>query len=356
MLYTKPDEIELVKENLSFFDNKIPAKILAKLLTRQERYSQHGLFYSLCNPSIYPYLIKALESIKKYKAGKYFNKAIGKLVNDSDWLNHQANAGEVTVVGYYCDKFSNQESIEVVWEKEVNAGKNVDISLLGHQVPINIEITGLHQDSKIRYHFDLRNAVRVAIERVISKIPNPMFSYRFSIPEESTFTEKDIPDFVKFIEEQRKRGVGFYNYILNGQMIASVGIHKLNKLKEEYATDLDMWFGELNDDKRLGQKIVEKSKNQLPANERNYLCVLNLSGFDTLDIEEALYGKEQIHFNKSGEVLGRSFTKEGAAFVIQQNGYSPVFGLIASGRDYSKKKIILNALVKKEDNDIELIS
>jgi len=70
MIYTKDEEIKTVKENLKIFENRISQKYLDLLLQRQIRYSQHGLFFSLCNPVIYPNLIRAIGAIKQYNIKK----------------------------------------------------------------------------------------------------------------------------------------------------------------------------------------------------------------------------------------------------------------------------------------------
>lgn len=340
MIYTKPEEIEVVRQHIRVFEGKIPEKIIKLLLTPQERHSQHGLFYSLCDPRIATHLIKALQDIKDYNSS-FFTKAVTKLVNDPDKLNHPANVAEIVVVGYYCNKFMDHKSICVKWERNIgNGNRNVDLSLLGHKLPINIEITGLHQDAYIRRHFDLRNAIKVAIERVLLTLSDPKFSYIFSVPEDSHFQEADIDGLVKFIIQKRADGEGLYTYENEGEKLASVEIKKLNTSKEEYADDSDMWTGWLNDDERLRSKVVEKAKNQLPNNEINYVCVPNLAGFDTIDVEEAFLGKEQWHLNSKGDLLGMSRRTDGAVFIIKECNFSPVHALIHFKWNYQDKKIV----------------
>lgn len=355
MIYTKPEEIEVVKQNIKIFDGRIPERIVKLLLTPQERHSQHSLFYSLCDPRISTHLMKALKDIKNYNLS-FFTKAVTKLVNDPDRLNHPANVAEIVVVGYYCNKFVDHKSIHVKWERNVgNGNRNVDLSLLGHKLPINIEITGLHQDAHIRRHFDLGNTIKVVLERFLLTISDPKFSFVFSIPEESNFQEVDIDGFVKFILRKREDGEGVYTYQKNDKKLASVEIKKLNTLTEEYATDVDMFTGWLNDDKRLKSKIVEKARDQLPNNEINFICVPNLAGFDTMDMEEAFLGKEQWCLNSKGDFMGKFRKRDGAVFIIQENNYSPVQGLIAFTKDYSKKKIIDNPLTVIDEDTKKII-
>jgi len=364
MIYTKQVEIALVKQNLKIFEGRIPDKVKNLLFDKVLRIEQHGLFFSLCDPYIYPFLLKAIESIKKYDYSKYFPKAVSKLVKNYDWFSQQAAVAEIIVAGYYFEKFRNDGSITVEWERRVpGTNRNVDISLLGLDILVNIEVTGKSKDIRIRKHYDLRYRTKIEIEKEIEKLPDQKYSYIFSIGKkrnnrvsnQGSF-EEHIPGFVNFILESRKKGQGKYNFEVDGKTIATVEIKNLQRLKREYADSYrDIWFGWLKDYKRLMNVIVDKAKNQLCPGEINFIYILNLSMFDDLDFQEAFLGKELYHVDINSNTAQLSGRKDGAVNIINKKGYPTVHGLIYSKWDYSKKKIIVNPLVKLEEKILSLI-
>lgn len=362
MIYTKDEEIKVVKENLQVFENKVPQKYLDLLLQKQIRYSQHGLFFSLCNPAIYPCLLEAIEVIKRYDKPRYFPKAINKLVKGSGWIDQQGAVAEVIIVGYYVKKFAKDKKIKVEWERKIsNSSKVMDISLLGLSKPVNIEVTAKDRDERFRKHFELRDKVKVAIEQTAENFPDQHYSYIFSLVTEekdgkaiTDFSEKHIQSFIDFIFEMRNKGEGEYDFIIGGEKLASIKITKLNKLDREYATHLDMWSGFMKDEKRLRNRIVDKAKDQLPQDEVNFVFIPNLGNFDDISFQEAFLGKEQWHIGREG-IRGVSRKPDGAIQVTAGEGYSPVHGLMWSGWDYLKKKTILNPLLEIEDELVDLV-
>ncbi len=364
MIHTKPEEIKLVKENIKVFEDRIPKRVLILLFNRQVRLYQHSLFFSLCNPSVYPHLLETLEAIKKYNKHTFFPKAISKLTRSSDRLGQQAAVAEVLAVGYYCKKFLGEKTIKVTWERKIEAtGKKMDISLLGLSYPVNIEVTVKHEDERMRYHFDLRYKIKVAIEGMIAELPDQQYSYLFSIVTNkkngetiTTFSEKDISDFVEFIASMRRNGPGEYEFSVSNEKLATVRIQKLNKLKKEYAAHMDMWAGFLKDEKRIRNTIVDKAENQLPKDEINFVYLPSLSDFDEIDFQEAFLGKEQWHFRKDANIRGFSRKPDGVVQVISEKDFSPIYGLIWSGWDYAQKKVVLNPLLSVDEKVQELIA
>lgn len=363
MIYTKDDEIFVVRKNLEIFENRIPTRLSNLLLHRHLRIDQHWLFYSLCDPRIYPFLLSAIGIIKQFDKPKYFPKTIKKLTQASKSIDQRAVVAEIISVAYYFLKFLGSKEISVEWERKVpNSTKVMDISLLGKSQPINIEVTAKDTDDKQNQHLELRYRVKVAIEQAIENLANHTYSYRFSLAMRDVdgttitdFNDTYIKDFVDFILQARKRGEGEYKFEVNGETLASVVVAKLNKGKTEYAADMDMWTGFLNDEKRIRNRIVDKARVQLPSNELNFVFIPNLGGFDEIDYQEAFWGKEQWHINKNDDILGVSRRPDGAIQVILENHYAPVSGLIWSGYDYTKKKILVNPFEKVSEDIIELI-
>ena len=363
MIYTKPEEITVVRKNLQIFEDRFPIVLRRKLLSKNLRIDQHWLFYSLCDPRIYPFLLSAIEIIKRTDKSKYFPKTIKKLVQANKSIDQRAVVAEIISIAYYFQKYSSSKEITVEWERKVpNSTKIMDISILGKSKPINIEVTAKDADANQNQHLELRYRVKIAIEQAIENIPNHVFSYRFSLAmrdvEGTTitdFNETHINDFVNFILQVRKSGEGEYKFEVDGKILASVVVAKLNKLKKEYATDMDMWTGFLNDERRIRNRIVDKAREQLPSNELNFVFIPNLGGFDEIDYQEAFWGKEQWHINKNGDIAGVSRKPDGAIQVISENHFAPVSGLIWSGYDYSKKKILVNPLEIVEESIIDLI-
>jgi len=363
MIYTKDDEISVVKKNLEIFEDRIPSRLSDLLLHKHLRIDQHWLFYSLCDPRIYPFLLSAIEIIKRVDKPKYFPKTVKKLMQASKSIDQRAIVAEIISVAYYSQKFSGSKEITVEWERKVsNSTKVMDISILGKSKPINLEVTAKDADANQNQHMELRYRVKVAIEQAIENLPNHTFSYRFSLAmrdvEGATitdFNDSHIKNFVDFILQVRKRGEGEYKFEVDGKVLASVVVAKLNKLKAEYAADMDMWTGFLNDEKRIRNRIVDKAREQLPSDEINFVFIPNLGGFDEIDYQEAFWGKEQWHINKNGDIAGVSRKPDGAVQIISGNHFAPVNGLIWSGYDYAKKKILVNPFEKVAEDIIELI-
>ncbi len=364
MIYTKDEEINLVKNHLSIFDRNLPKQIETRLITKCLRNSQHGLFFSLCNPNVYPYLLSAIEVIKCHKKSIYFPKLIKKLIKAENMIDQSAVVAEIITIAYYFKKFRDSNDITVVWERKLpNSTKTMDVSLLGLSKIVNIEVTAKNSDIRQRNHLDLRYKIKVAIEKAIEIYQDKKYSYIFSLYSEDKngstityFTEHNINDFVNYILSVRKNGEGLYNFISNGKSIASVKITNLNKLKVEYAANLDIWTGFLNDEKRICGRIVEKAEAQLPKNDVNFVYIPNFGGFDEIDYQEAFLGKEQWHISiKSGNIIGVDRQPNGAIHIINENNYSPISGLIWSGFNYSKKNLLLNPLTETDEKYINLI-
>jgi hypothetical protein len=295
---------------------------------------------------------------------KYLPKSVKKLVQARSSIDQRAAVTEIIAVAYYLDKFSDSIDVRVEWERKLpNSTKVMDISLLGQFTPINIEVTAKDGDSNQRRHLELRHRVKVAIEQAIEKITRPAYSYIFSLRSRDVdgttitdFTDHHTGNFVNFILEARKRGGGEYEFKVEGEVLASVVISKLNKVKSEYATDLDMWTGFLNDEKRIRNRIVDKARDQLPPGEINFVFVPNTGGFDEIDYQEAFWGKEQWQIGrKSGDIVRVNRKPDGAIQVIASKHYSPVAGLIWSGYDYSKKKFLKNPFNEVDEKIIDLI-
>jgi len=365
MIYTTSDEIKIVKQNLKIFDGRIPKDLQSLLFNKQLRLEQYGLFFSLCDPYIYPYLLKAIESIKKYNYSKYLPKVVNKLVKNCDWFSHQTTVAEIIVAGYYFEKFMNDSSIIVEWERKVSeTNKSVDVSLLGGDKPINIEVTGKSEDIRIREYFNLRYRVKTEIEKEVRKLPDQKYSYIFSIctkrgdgVSEKNFFEKYIPNFVNFILESRQKGLGKYSFEVDGKTLATVEIKELERLKSEYADSYrDIWVGWLKDYKRLKNIIVDKAKNQLCPNDINFIYIPNLSNFDDIDFQEAFLGKELYYVDINSKETRFSREKDGAINIINEKGYPIVNGVIYSKWDYSKKKMIINPLINLDKRVLSLIS
>ncbi len=365
MIHTKPEEIEAVRNNLTIFDGKLSKTLEQELLKPKLRIEQHPLFFSLANPRIFPLLKCALESINSYHEPGYFSKAVKKLSQTNMNLDQDAVVAEIIVAGYYCTKFKCNTMINVVWERKVTeTGKNVDISLVSNgDKPINIEVTGIHDDERIRKHADFRYKIKVAIEQGLADVEEQLYKYIFEIldkedadyilGEESAevkFTENDLPGFIDFIREMRKKGPGVYPYYKEGRAVAAVTISRLNKLKEEYAAHMDPWSAWMKDNVRIRGKIRDKAKDQLPKDELNFICIPVLGTImDEIDLEEAFLGREKwiVDRRTGAQMVGRE--KDGAVTIIQSEDLSPVYGLIYFTWDYSKRTIIYNPLLRVED-------
>lgn len=364
MIYTKDEEIAVVKKNVEVFEDGLPRRCQALLLGKTKRIDQHALFFSLCNPAVYPFLLKALRSIKKYDKPNFFPKAISKLSRNGNSIDQQAAVAEIIVVGYYCNKYLRNKDIRIEWEREIaKSGKKMDVSLLGYKKPINIEITAKDRDKRVRDFYDLRYKVKVALEEKAETYASQKYCYIFSILAkekngeqfESDFTERHISGFVKFMSNVRQKGEGKYYFIVGGKRLATVEIRKLNKLKREFAAQIDMWSGFMKDERRLRHRILEKASDQLPDDEINFVYTPNLSGLDDIDFQEAFLGKEHWHLNKEGEVLEVTRGRDGVVTIIEENHYSPVYGLMYSGWDYSKKKQIKNPLLEVDEEVLKLV-
>ncbi len=363
MIYTKDEEIEVVRENLRIFEGELPDKLSQQLLQKHVRLDQHGLFFSLCNPQIFPYLLSAMEVIKQYDRSKYFFKAVKKLKTNSGWIHQKAAVAEIIAVSYYFHKFSGSTDVRIEWERKVpNSTKVMDISLIElSKPPINIEVTAKDFDDRLNKHFELRDKIQVSIEQAVVNLPDQNFSYIFSLTtreenEETItdFSKEHIEDFIKFILRMRDKGPGEYDFISLGVVLASVAITKLNKVKTEYADSLDTWVSFMKDEERIRNRIVEKAGEQLPPNDINFVFVPNLGGFDEINYQEAFLGKEQWHINRTG-VQGVSRKPDGAIHMITEKRYSPVYGVIWSGWDYSQKKLVVNPLLPVDESVLKAI-
>lgn len=81
MIYVSSNKIKEVKKNLIIFDGTLKDNFVETLLKSEDiLYDKHGLFFSLCNPKIFPLLKKSILAVKSYNGGKHFPKAVGKLV------------------------------------------------------------------------------------------------------------------------------------------------------------------------------------------------------------------------------------------------------------------------------------
>lgn len=354
MIHTKPEEIITVKKNLPLLEDHISQSLKKKLLTQMVRSEQHPLFYSLCNPSVFPYLETALNSIKTTYKGKYFSKAVSKLVKNAQHIHHQAAVYEIIAVGYYLSRYSKSKKIQVEWERVVSKNKKtVDISLIGLDLPINIEVTAKDQDERINQFTALRYKVKEEIEKNLQNISEHKYSYFFSIPTKnapdegmlSYFSEKDIPAFINFFKETRKKGVGNYTFSKKNIKLATLEIAKLNKYRKEYAAHLDMWTGFLQDNRKIKDKVLKKAKEQLPKNEINFIFVPNIGGFDDIDYQEAFFGQEQWIVNSHKNITDMTRKPNGIVSIIQEENLSPVHGLIYSKWDFQKGKLLINPLV-----------
>jgi len=364
MIYTKQEEIILVRQNLEIFENRIPQKLIDLLLSKQIRIEQHGLFFSLCDDSIYPFLLEALKNIKKYNINKYFPKAVSKLTNNYEWFPQRTAIAEIIVVGYYFKKYLNNDSFNIEWERKVTeTGKSVDVSILDKEKNkyLNIEVTGKMEDERIRTHFDLRYKTKLEIEKRIEKFSDQKYNYIFSIlnkrkqGSEKLF-EKHINDFIDFIAEVREAGIGKYTFIVDGKKLATVEINKLNRLDREYAAfHKDSWFGWMKDYKRLRHVIINKAKKQLPSDEINFVYIPNLSKFDDIVFQEAFLGKEICHVNLENGDTELSRKADGVVSILKDKNYSPIYGLIYSKLDYAKKNLLINPLIKCEEWIIDTI-
>jgi len=305
-------------------------------------------------------LLQSLESIKIYSPSNYFPKAIKKLTKSPSDINQQAAVAEIIVVGYYCRKFLKKKQIRVEWERVItNSGRSIDISLMrdGKQ-PINIEITTKNKNEAIRNFFDLRYKVKVAIEKRSQKISKQKFCYLFSLntnDKDSNFLENDIEQFIQFIFSVRQNGEGKYYFPSKREQRASVEIKKLNRLRREYASSIDIWAGMVEDDRALRNKILEKIEGQLPNGEINFIHVLNLANLDDIDFREAFLGKEiwRLDRERGMRLIGRK--QNGVITAIRQKKHALVYGLIYSGWDYSKKVLISNPLVNLPNSILNIV-
>lgn len=359
MIYVRFEELKVVKSNLVIFSGQLKRDFIDKLLKPKDiRYKKHGLFFSLCNPSVFPFLNQALISIKQYDNGKYFSKAIKKLVKASDWLEHKSVVSEVIVVGYYFKKFKDDKNINVVWErKTAESGRNVDVSILGWKNNVNIEITALHSDAESRSFFQLREEVKIALEQMAESFKEQKYSYLFSLPEGSRLSKEEIHSLVKFIRTVRKeKGVGKHSFKEGEKFLASVDILPLNKLKKEYASNMDMLSGWNGDWERVQDKISGKVSKQLPKGEINFVCISALDIWtDGYEAECAMLGSEKININlKTGE-QGWFRNSDDVSKILSKEAYESFYGLIYFNYDYSKKRIIGNPTKKYEGEIKEVV-
>ena len=142
MIYTKQKEINLVKKNIEILEGRISQRLIDLLLSKQIRVEQHGIFFSLCDETIYPFLLEALKNIKKYNIDKYFPKAINKLSSNYEWFPQRTAVAEIIVAGYYFKKFLNNGLHDVKRERKITeTGRSVDVSILDKKKKkyINIE-------------------------------------------------------------------------------------------------------------------------------------------------------------------------------------------------------------------------
>jgi hypothetical protein len=352
MIYVYPDEIKEVKKNLIIFGGKLKDNFVKFLLKPDGiRYDKHGLFFSLCNPNVFLFLEKALVAIKKYKSGKYFPRALRKLIKASEWLEHKAVVAEIIVVGYYFDKFQANKKIEIIWERKLNEkGGSVDVSLVGLEKNINIEVTALHDVAEQRHYFNLRKEIQIALEKMSESYKNQEYAYLFSLPDNSVFSKSDIPRFIEFIKSVRNTiGVGKHMFKQDGKVMIAVEIVPLNKSKTEYASDIGIFSRWNEDSKRIQDKIAGKVARQLPKGDINFVCVPTLDIWtNNYEMEMAMLGSEKIVIDlKSGEskLLRDS---DDVSKILSEKSYESFYGLIYFNWDYSRKKIIGNPTKKLE--------
>lgn len=352
MIYTKSDEIALVRKNLAVFEGRLD-RLKPTLLKTAIRSEQHNLFFSLCNPAIYPHLIEAINSIKSYDKHTYFPKAVSKLQNQSKSLGHKQSVAEVIAAGHYFSKFLNDKGVRVEWEPQ---SQRHDISLILKNKTVNIEITSLAEEEKVRNHLDLRYKVKVELEKKLQSLTPQKYCYIFALSKEY-LTPSEIGDFVDFMLESREKGVGTYTNKVRGKEIGKVEVRKLNKLKEEYAASIDIWSGFKNDSERLAKAITEKSRRQLPSTGSNFVFISTLGDltFDDYDIQQGFWGTEQLHLNKEGDLIGTSRADDGAIHAINRRKLSPVCAVMYSSWDYSKKKIYYNPLEAVDEEALNLV-
>lgn len=358
MIYTKKEERENVLKRLKIFDGHLPKRYIDSFSKEKLRIEEHPLFFTLCDDNIFLYVRKAIRSIRNYANSTYFSKAIGKLTNNKLELDHKANVAEIIIVGYYLQKFHNNPKINVIWERKLPNNKNVDISLIGSQ-NINIEITAIHEDKKVREHFGFRYKLKVKLTKKLESFTPAKYSYQLSIcnsrKNDKIWPNQAVDAFIDFVCDIRNKGVGKYLFEFEDEKLGSVIIMDLNKSKKEYVYDIDIWSGSLQEGRRVKDKIIEKAKDQLPENEFNFVCIPKLTLFcDDIDFQEAFLGQEQWHIGKNG-AEGTSRAPNGAAFLINEKKYSPVHGLIYTGRDFSQKKIIYNPYQQIDGSIINII-
>ncbi|MFA5644691.1 MAG: hypothetical protein WC928_04195 [Patescibacteria group bacterium] len=349
MIYTKPEEIKTVIKNIKILGIKLPKSLLIDFSKPMVRLEQHGLFFTLCDPTRFPYLEKAIKSIRAYKKGLYLSKVIKKLKTNRNSDDQKSVLMEIIIFSYYCDKFEKDKHISVDFDRKwsSSSGKNVDISILGLDKPINVEICALHFNKSHTDFFNLRYKVNIEIEKRLAILSNQRYSYEFSILE--GFTEKNIDAFIKFLIEKREEGTGYYNYLVNDKQIANLEIRKLNKRKKEYAVYKDIWIGRVKDDKRIRNKITEKAEYQLPHNEFNFIFVSNFAMFDDIDFVASCMGTEVWHIGKNSKIVGKSWKPDGILSILKDKKYAPIHGMISTqGFDYVHKKMIRIEAVPQE--------
>lgn len=257
----KEEEIELVKNNIKIFDEKITYEEL--FLDVKNREKLHGLFFILCNTKIFPLFKEAIDLIKNHK-DYFFSKMVSKIKKAKEYSDQQDVIAEIFVLGYFLKKFVGN-NLKIQLERKTNGNRNVDISLLGlFDLPINIDVMALHD--------------------------------------------------CKYIEGQRK---------------------------EQKGNTIIFWQTTTRYDKTILSRIVDKlDKGQFPKNEYNFVWIFNFSIADNIDFEESIRGTEKGIEMKNGKIIERYSNKDGLADVINQNNYSPIYGILYSKWDTKSHKLI----------------
>jgi len=352
-------EIELVKERLSIFEGRIPQKHLDSLLADQPKEEKHALFYFLSNSRSFPVIKECLEIIKQFNKKKYLPKVLSKLLGASRWLNQQKAVFEMIVASYYFQKFMEKKPIFVEWERETLWGKKLTgVSLSGLDKIVHLEVMNLADVPEIQKKQQLLYKLQIELESqenlkgdgyfyIINLFSNKKYKLT------SSFSQKNIPDFVDFVPQSKEEGAGKYFFPNTENPSAYLEIKKISDIQDGIVSRFDVWSEALKG-KKMRELMVSNSCENLFSEEDNFLFLPNLGGVEEEDVRNAFLGEKKREDIPSG-LRAAPREPNGAINRVYEKGCPSCHALIYSGLNYEKRGMVSNPLLPREDKIFEII-
>lgn len=300
--------------------------INSKILTEENRFKKHYLFWYLLDDSKSKFLFNDLNIVKNDTKIASF---ISKIKKFKDQDNFDPFRTELQIYAYY--KSKENDDFKVEYEPSVpESPKNNDILIKYNGENYYIEIFTLTHDGIDRYNRDLQHKTTIEINKIEN---NPfIISYRLL----TSFEESDISPLINFIEEE----IDKFKAETEQDKEIMFSIDEVNKAEVWLRRDLGIDKGfvgvihsevrELSNDRRLKNWILTKT-DQVSENTKNILITnLLYPPMSFSDYYNGLIGQEALRINKetlestpfrhkNGAIFDDR-TKKFAGFVVYQRG------------------------------------